>query len=300
MPQTFSKGFLLREPPRSSSMATGAALVGKALVYAPRRQVPASIPGAKDLNKYGQAAMSGSVLTPSSRVQNPSSIAGALENENRGNSRSSNVGVLVPRGDGFRSPRVKKGRIVNRRTGEVHPFMFNPTEISREDAWEWAEHKIPGASHPIASGGTGGKRIISFTLYFDGDRGRSELRERFTGQTTENQRVPAGDPRSLDISDELDFYRSYTYPRIPTDVFQDRGPDRLILSYGTWFKRVECTMHSCSVVVTATTPFGEPLRATAKIQLEETVRRSVSCTDIWPDKPGTSVSMDGVVGGDIG
>lgn len=214
--------------------------------------------------------------------------------------RAQSFQVMVPRGFGFRTYAVKKGYLVSRRNGSVHPFMFNPTEISRTDAWEWAHHKIPGASHPVTSGGTGASRMINFTLYFDGDRGRCDLREKSAGLGGgSNPRVPITDPRSLDISPELNFYRSFTYPHIPNSTFQDRGPDHVILNYGTFFPRVECKMHSCNVTITQLTPLLEPVKATVQISLEEVVRKSKSCTDVYPD-PITSINgINGISGGDL-
>lgn len=263
------------------------------------RVIPANIPlpGGSFLDSYGQAKVAGIVLEPQRRVQNPDSIPGAKAMTDYGQARS--VGqVLVPREGGFRSVAIKKGYIVNRRTGKMHPFMFNPTEIGREDAWEWAEHKVPGASHPILSGGTGGGRSISFTLYFDGDRGRSDLREKGPS-TRDNKPVAAGNPLSLDISDELSFYQSYTYPHVPADLYKDRGPDRLVLNYGTFFKGIECVMTTCAINITAFTPMLEPMRATVRLILKETIRKTVANTDIFPESVGSAELMDGIVGGEV-
>ena len=270
MAQTTRGGFLLREPNRNPLVADGAAVLGSVLNLIPREQNPAHIPGAVDNERYRE--------------------------------RSKSFQVLPPASAGPHSTVVKKGYIVSRRTGAVHPFMFNPTEITRRDAWEWAHHKIPGASHPIVSGGSGGSRMITFTLYFDGDRGRIQHRERVSGfgRSGPNARVAIDDPRSLDVSPELRFYRSFTHPRPKAGSFKERGPDHLILNYGTLFPRVECVMHSCPVTVTMLTPFLEPVKATAQVTLEEVVRQSVSCTTVSPDPIESISGIYGLSGGDIG
>jgi len=169
---------------------------------------------------------------------------------------------------GFVSPKVDKGRLTNLRTRRAHFFMFNPTEINRTDGWSWSSHRVPGASHPVVSGGSGGDRKISFTLYFDADRGRSDSRREGTGEA------------SLDLTMELNAWRSMTYPQDSrSNSLPERGPGRFILNYGPLFNGIEVVVDSVNVNVISMTPKLQPMRAVVSIDLTEVVRKSIFSTD---------------------
>lgn len=198
--------------------------------------------------------------------------------------RTSGVGPPAPatanNQGGFRSHQITKGRITSVRTRTFREFMFNPTEISRTDGWAWGHHGVPGVSHPVISGGHGKGRMITFTVYLDGDRGRSDKRQRFPNTDA----VGDSSAQPLDVTDDINWYRQFTYPvPVQANSLRDRGPSRIILSFGPLFPGVECVVHDVNTQVVQWTPFLEPQRATIQLHLEEFVRQSIPSTDIFFD-----------------
>ena len=188
-----------------------------------------------------------------------------------------------PIGAGFVPPNVLKGRITNLRTRQAYFFMFNPTEINRTDGWAWSAHRVPGASHPIVTGGTGGDRKISFSLYFDADRGRSDERRLGEGNF------------SLDLTTELNVWRSMTYPQDPhSNSLPDRGPARFILNYGTFFNGIEVVIDSANTSIITMTPKLQPMRAVIAMEMTEIVQSSIFSTDKQrlPADPGSTIYSD--------
>ncbi len=176
------------------------------------------------------------------------------------------------------SPKLTKGRIVNVRTRKYREMMFNPTEIGRTDAWEWGSHKIPGASHPIYSGGSGSDRDITFAIYLDGDRGRSDKRR--NGDVSNKSDTDQAD---LSITDDINFYRQFTFPVKSTSALRDRGPNRVIFVFGSMFPHVECIIKHCETKITQFTPQLHPVKAVVNIQLHEFIRKSVMADDVYTD-----------------
>lgn len=175
---------------------------------------------------------------------------------------------LVASGSGFISPKVRKGRLTNLRTRRAYYFMYNPTEINRTDGWGWSSHRVPGASHPVITGGSGGDRKISFTLYFDAERGRADNRREGTGET------------SLDLSMELNAWRAMTYPQDSrSNALPERGPGRFMLNYGPLFSGIEVVVDSVNISVICMTPNLEPMKAAVSVDLTEIVRKSIFATD---------------------
>lgn len=205
--------------------------------------------------------------------------------------------VLTARGSsitGFRSPKLVKGRLTNLRTRYYREFMFNPTEVEREDAWEWGAHRIPGASHPVISGGSGGPRLINFTVFLDGDRGSKEKRNEGVVDPVKFQ--PVGDAFPIDtttfgiypdVTDDINFWRQFTHPMASgQNTLANRGPAHVVFTYGPLFPGVECVVRRCKTRVMMWTPKLLPMRATVEVQLEEFVSQSVLAREIFTGDVG--------------
>lgn len=50
-------------------------------------------------------------------------------------------------------------------------FKYNPNRIKDTKSTKWAEHTIPGVSHPVYQYVSGGPRKLEFTLFITGDDG---------------------------------------------------------------------------------------------------------------------------------
>ncbi len=173
---------------------------------------------------------------------------------------------------------LTKGRIVLPTSRASHEFMFNPTEVKTGHGWEWGKHSPPGMSHKVLSGGVGTDEMISFKLIVDGDRGRASKRR-------------GGDAGGVngtgfDVSDELNFFRSLTFPTQPVaarngSYVTGGSPPSFVLSLGTMFTKTECVAETIEIEVTAFTPQLEPLRATIEIKLWVVARAPVYQSDIY-------------------
>jgi len=172
---------------------------------------------------------------------------------------------------------LSHGRIVLPKVRNVHTFMFNPTEVKTNHKWKWGKHSVVGHSHNILSGGSGEDEPITFTLLIDGDRGRSDRRRVAT--------AGSGDV-GFDISDELNFYRSLTYPEQPSGTGFSKSfvsgatPPSFILTLGSFFTRQRAVAEDIEIQVTAFTPQLAPLRARIEMKLLVAATMTVYASDI--------------------
>ena len=87
---------------------------------------------------------------------------------------------------GFTASSVDKGRFTLVDPDGIGPsrleFHFNPTIVSDTHPATWTAVKIPGKALPVYQYGGSGERVISFTLRFDGDRGRLERNSSTSGR----------------------------------------------------------------------------------------------------------------------
>lgn len=161
-------------------------------------------------------------------------------------------------------PTPIRGRLTVVARGIVKVFMFNPPSVSDSKGPEYGWQSPVGASHPVAQWGAGGKRTISFKLHLDGDRGQL-----------------ARGGNSLDITEEIRFYQSLTYPLQYESGFAAVNPSKVLFTWGTLYQGVECIVEGANPEITQFTPKGEPIRATISLSLAEVVRRSKTSADIY-------------------
>lgn len=174
---------------------------------------------------------------------------------------------------------LTKGTITHLKLAITREFMFNPAVINDSKSAMWGADNIPGMSHPVYQFGSGGKRLISFQLYFDGDRGRI-LSSSLGGGRQAPLRLNTSD--GLDVSNELRFYRSLLFgdettlnaPGLQT-VTVASTPSLVMFTFGSFWKQVQCTVHKADIVSNFFTPRLEPVRATINLTLEEAPSRQV-------------------------
>ena len=176
--------------------------------------------------------------------------------------------------------KVDKGRITVPSTRATRSFMWNPTSVKITHGWKWAKQAIFGNSHNMMQGGSGEDEVVSFSLIIDGDRGRSEAR-RATGTSS-----TANAATSRDISDELNWYRSLTYPLQASPTVQGgyitgSTPPVVVLTLGTMFTKAACVVENVDITVSMFTPLLEPMHATIEMKLAIYAARPVYLTDIY-------------------
>jgi len=198
------------------------------------------------------------------------------------------------------SPQPDRGRIIHVKSRIEREFSFNPTTVNVKHGWDWGQHRIPGHSSPLLSGGTGRERTISFTLRLDGDRSTSNKRRSIVGDDVDAYY----DLGEFDVSDEIAFYEALTYPEPPDVEFGGVGlatiartPPVLIFTLGSMFQRVSCVCSEVDVTVSHWTPQMEPVRADIQLTLLAYDRRTVTTYDVYPD-PAIEFDIPNGEGGD--
>lgn len=286
-------GFLLREPDRPDGVAVAAAIVGA--IPRPR---PQGVPmlGAGEVVAPTNGTAAGQVLSTGPRAQGASSDGSPVDFKAvQGGSFGQ---IISARPDGtplgtFLSPKLVKGRITNEVTRQSREFMFNPTQIDKDNFWDWGEHKIPGSSHPVISGGTGGARIIKFSLFLDADRGRSHRRPGVGRPATE-----LGDT-SLDLTLDIRWYEEFTYPQARRgNDGQLKGPATAIFSMGPMFPGVRVVFFKANPRIVEWTPRMEPKKCFIDLELREVVSKSRSARDFAVNGVAAEppVTIDNVTG----
>lgn len=169
---------------------------------------------------------------------------------------------------------VTKGHFTIPDRGITKHMMFNPSTINDSKAIEFGTLKIPGASHPVYQSGAGGDRSITFTLYFDGDRGR--FKNVNTGADAQNQ--------GLSIERELSFYESLVYPgSVEVDGMEALFPYIILFSFGPRYQATPCIVTKADISITDWTNKLVPMRATIDIELKETVDRVRTNNETYAD-----------------
>jgi len=192
------------------------------------------------------------------------SVEEYLEEEKR------RTGTGAPYLEEFKMPKPTplRGRFTIVERGTTKVFMFNPAEVGDEKGVNWGEGDVPGASAPVVQFGSGKARIISFELFLDGDRGQ----------------VGRGG-NSLDISEEINFYRSLEYPSAYGKGPASVAPWIVLFTMGPLYQQLPCLIVKASPKIIYWTPKMEPVRATISISLREELSRSQTSLDVFP-QPG--------------
>ena len=160
-------------------------------------------------------------------------------------------------------PANVKGRFTLYDSEESRDFMFNPNMIVDGKPATFGVVSIGGSSHPIYQFGSGDEHAISFELYLDGDRGR-------VGKVRD----------TLSIADDLNWYKSLTYPDTYNNGIAAVAPQKVLWTFGNYATSVLVIVVSAQINVTMFTPDLDPVRATIAIELKEIVTRYRTAADI--------------------
>lgn len=156
-----------------------------------------------------------------------------------------------------------KLRFVGLESGRGITAMFNPNQVSISHGYAHGRHVVPGRSHPLYGGGAGNAETIELTLYLDGDRGRSDGRQRFEGIDVFDQ----PNAPKLDVMSEIRVYQSMV---LPHDAAKDGSygvPEEYLVQWGT-ILNAKVLVTNVGVNVTEMTPQGGALRATVTLSME--------------------------------
>jgi hypothetical protein len=234
---------------RPGIIAVAAAGVGHSRLFVRRLRPdrPKDIPGSKPLVDMGQSAWT-----------------------------AEQASVLPPKGPITGNVKVTKGRILHRQTQSYKEFMFNPETIKAEDGWHWGTADIPGMSVPIVGGGSGVDRPITFTVFLDADRGRSEDRK-FSAISEGNM--------SLDLTSDINWYRMLTYATAGRGTYIHSAPSTVIFTFGPMFPGVECRVDEVRTDIVYWTPQLEPVRARIEITMHRYDQSRVTTANFTMGSP---------------
>lgn len=164
-------------------------------------------------------------------------------------------------------PKLVKGTFYVRERGLLYTFMFNPSDIDDTKQTTFPNETPAGASHTIYNYASGGEQLISFMLYLDGDRGRSDKRPKYPSNVTNQTDAGAGGGVPLSVADELGLLRSLLYPsqygKTPREVY----PYTVVFSFGDYVKPTPCVIKKADIKSSFFTPGLGPIRATVQVQL---------------------------------
>jgi hypothetical protein len=191
--------------------------------------------------------------------------------------------------------RVTKGRFSVVETDEVYVFMFNPNRISDNKSTNYPEQLVPGMSHPVIQYGSGSSRLISFSLYLDGDRGTVGLssvrnmdnlarRPRLLDpwESAADRRRAGGTGVTKSIQTDLDFLMSLQLPTATEGIgLPDVHPPTLLFSFGEHYLGVECVAEKIYTDITYWNTRLEPIRAEVSVTLKQKVARSMARSVLW-------------------
>jgi Contractile injection system tube protein len=172
-------------------------------------------------------------------------------------------------------PRVKRGRITNKRTANYVEFLYNPTSISDKKGNNWVEDASPNQAHPLIHFASGKVRNITFTLNLCG-----ESRIRRSGATLTNGAFADDDPTSMSIAGEIEYYQSLEYPVDPKLPGSTGGPDLVLFSFGRRYNALECAME-VGVDESEYDPNLNPTRAALQISLKVVKAAQEYAHDVW-------------------
>jgi len=183
-----------------------------------------------------------------------------------------------------------KGSIYMTQSRRVIRFMFNPTSIGGDHSWAWGSQTIPGRSHPHKAGGSGGDENFGMALWLDGDRGRSDFRQKSSGF---DQDLIVGDT-ALSIEPELNDLRSLTLPHDPDLQGAHGEPEMVILRLGRTIPGRVCVVNSVSWNVTMFTKDLAPYKATVDVSFSVFEELNQSDWYFMADNPLASLGEAGL------
>lgn len=160
-----------------------------------------------------------------------------------------------------------KGSLFVRERAIDYKFMFNPAELEVTKEVIFPKDIPAGGSNPIYNYAAGGERLITFTLYLDGDRGRSEARPRFA--KGDAPKAASGDEGTADwsVMPDVNLLQSLLYPSQYGQATRDVYPYVCLFSFGQAFKAVPVIVKKADAKLLYFLADLTPTRATVSMQL---------------------------------
>ena len=188
--------------------------------------------------------------------------------------------------------KLTKGSIHVRERGIIYTFMFNPAELEISKEITLPKETPAGASNPIYNFASGGERLITFTLYLDGDRGRSDGRPKTAPGNNSQNRVrdasaanssgltqladagtnnlmntSTGKNTSLSVMDEVNLLQGLLYPTQYGKTAREVYPYLCMFTFGGAFPATQVVVKKADPKLIFFTPGLGPVKGTVAMQL---------------------------------
>lgn len=173
------------------------------------------------------------------------------------------------------APKLEKGTLFVRERALLYRFMFNPESIEVTKAVNYPNETPAGGSHPIYQWASGGEHLLTFTLYLDGDRGRSDSRPKGLNRAGVNQNAGAGNftnlsngtSGTLNVMDEVRLLQSLLMPSRYGKTAKDVYPYTCVFTFGESFPSVVVVVKKADPKLNFFTPQLGTVRSTVSMQL---------------------------------
>jgi len=200
----------------------------------------------------------------------------------------------------FTAAKVKRGSLVNYRTGDTLEFDLNPSDVKVTQSASIAEDNIPGFADPLLRWISGKAKKVSFSLQNDGDirvrRGRKFANAATMVESAAPATVGTGkntefkeDPEGYSIAAYLEFLDHFLYPANPTfseggDAGRNLGADLVIFNFGSYFRGGLYVVEDVNHDIIEFSPELLPTKAKSDIVLKEYVIENTWAHDIFEAK----------------
>lgn len=170
---------------------------------------------------------------------------------------------------------VTRGRLTNKRTGEVMEFPLNPETIQWKKGSNYVTDPVPGRSHPRHHWMSGKEEQVSFLLRLDG-----EVSQRVLGINLQNALNPSITSQPHSVQGEIDFCRALDLPT-SKQAGGDGATDVVVFNFGPMFRNWEATVEVTPINLMEFDPNLEATRAEVSVVLTRHVGESETSDKVW-------------------
>jgi hypothetical protein len=181
----------------------------------------------------------------------------------------------------FTAKKITQGMITNLRSFDSIQFSINPHTVSEKGGATISEDANPGFSSPLLRYASGKTKTISFELEIDGEISLRKKGTQIVNGLFPGREVATVGNATYDISAEIEFYQSLTYPTDPDLPGADGGLDRVALTIGTHINGVVCFVEEANPSIIEFDPDLAPTKAKMAMVLKVIENNSRYASFVW-------------------
>jgi len=185
----------------------------------------------------------------------------------------------------LRTPKVKRTRVTNYRTGVYWVFLYNPDRITEKKGSNLVIDPIPGYGDPKVTWASGKPNIIDFSVILCGEsRLRRSGTQLFNGAKGVAEFPLDQHDDTYSIAGEIEFFEQFQYPieeGLGTAGDTRGEPDLLVFTHGRRYQSVLCAVGDVNIDIFEFDPDGNPTRAKIDMQLVRKLEKSRWAHEVW-------------------